>query len=405
MKRASFLAAAGAAALAPAVRAGTLPQASIKLGDDVLLRSAWHALRGRRVGIIANQASVTSRLVNIVDALHDHPGIHLTGIYAPEHGFRGGHTAGATFGSYRDPRTGLPVYSLYGADKEPSPAMLRDVDVMLFDIQDVGARAYTFVSTMAYAMRGVAGARKEFWVLDRPNPIGGELVEGPVLEPAYESFIGLYPIAMRHGMTIGELAQLFNDAFGIGARLHVVRMDGWKRSMLWPQTGLQWVQTSPNIPDWKTTVVYPCTGPISNAGINNGVGTTRPFRFAGAYELDPYPLARALQAYASPGVYFRPAYWSPLFGFWRGKTLAGVELDVYAPQRFLSIRSAVTILAAVRDVAPHFLRFDPHPFALDWGTDSLRVMLERGDSVDTIERAWQPRLEAFRRQRERSLLY
>jgi len=229
VKRASFLAAAGAAALAPAVRAGTLPQASIKLGDDVLLRSAWHALRGRRVGIIANQASVTSRLVNIVDALHDHPGIHLTGIYAPEHGFRGGHTAGATFGSYRDPRTGLPVYSLYGASKEPSPAMLRDIDVMLFDIQDVGARAYTFVSTMAYAMRGVAGARKEFWVLDRPNPIGGELVEGPVLDPAYESFIGLYPIAMRHGMTIGELAQLFNDAFGIGARLHFVRMDGWKR--------------------------------------------------------------------------------------------------------------------------------------------------------------------------------
>ncbi len=205
--------------------------------------------------MIANQSGVTSRLESIVDAIRRHGAIRIKAIYAPEHGFRGDRNAGASVASYVDSQTHLPVYSLYGASRHPSAAMLEGVDVLLFDIQDVGSRAYTYISTMAYAMQSARTYGKEFWVLDRPNPIGGAVVEGPVLEPAYESFIGLYPIPIRHGMTVGELATLFNERFGIGAKLRVVRMNGWRRSMIWPDTGLQWVQTSPNIPTWQTTVV------------------------------------------------------------------------------------------------------------------------------------------------------
>ncbi|MBV8531790.1 MAG: DUF1343 domain-containing protein, partial [Candidatus Eremiobacteraeota bacterium] len=192
-----------------------LPPARIELGDEVFLRHAWRDLGGRAVGVIANQSGVTSRLESIVDAIIRRGRIRITAIYAPEHGFRGDRGAGATVASYVDPATHLPVYSLYGGSRHPSAGMLEHVDVLLFDIQDVGSRAYTYISTMAYAMQSARSYGKEFWVLDRPNPIGGTSVEGPVLEPAYESFIGLYPIPMRHGMTVGELATLFNERFSI----------------------------------------------------------------------------------------------------------------------------------------------------------------------------------------------
>jgi uncharacterized protein YbbC (DUF1343 family) len=172
--------------------------------------------------------------------------------------------------------------------------MLAGVDVLLFDIQDVGSRTYTYVSTMAYAMEAAKQFNKEIWVLDRPNPIGGTMVEGPVLDPRFKSFIGLYPIAMRHGMTVGELAEMFNDRFGIGANLRVIRMEGWRRSMLWPDTGLQWVQTSPNVPEWSTAIVYPCSGLIDNVGLNGGIGTTKPFKYAGHRVLTAIGLRRCL---------------------------------------------------------------------------------------------------------------
>ena len=236
--------------------------------------------------------------------------------------------------------------------------MLAGIDVLVFDIQDVGSRAYTYISTMAYAMQSARQYGKEFWVLDRPNPIGGAIVEGPVLEPAYESFIGLYPIPMRHGMTVGELAALFNDHFGIGARLRVIRMNGWHRSTLWPDTGLQWVPTSPNIPTWQTTFVYPGTGLLDSMGINNGSGWTKPFFLAGALGIDATHLADVLNRRNLPGVWFRPIAWSPLAGFWKERELTGVELIVFDPRRFLAVRSAVEILVAVRDIAPHALTLD-----------------------------------------------
>ena len=390
--------------LVPA-RSGTLPAAKITLGDEIFLRSAWHDLHGRCVGVITNQSGVTSKLINIVDAIKENPHICIKAIYSPEHGLRGDRPAGSYVSSYTDSRTGLPVYSLYGKQKHPTAAMLRGVDVLLFDIQDVGARPYTFVSTMAYAMEAAKQYGKEIWILDRPNPVGGELVEGPVLEPAFSSFIGLYPIAMRHGMTIGELAELFNTDFHIGARLRVITMRGWRRNMLWPDTGLQWVQTSPNIPEWSTAIVYLCTGLIDNAGLNGGIGTTKPFKYAGAITVDAYRLADALNAKNIPGVHFRPAYWSPFFGGLKDRQIAGVELVVYDPRVFPAVRTAVELLATVRDISPRIIAIDKRALDIDWGTDSLGAGLASGKSTAQIERGWQARLEQFGRLRAKHLLY
>ena len=396
---------AAALCFAPPSWAGTLPPAKIVLGDEVFLQSAWHDLNGRCVGVITNQTGVTSRLVTIVDAIEENHDICIKAIYSPEHGLRGDRPAGAFVSSYVDSRTGLPVYSLYGPQRRPTAQMLRGVDVLLFDIQDVGARPYTFVSTMAYAMQAAKEFGKEIWVLDRPNPIGGELVEGPVLDPQFKSFIGLYPIPMRHGMTIGELAQLFNRHFGIGAKLRVIPMQGWKRSMLWPDTGLQWIQTSPNIPEWSTTVVYPCTGLIDNAGLNGGVGTTKPFKYAGAANLDPYRLAAALNERDIPGVYFRPAYWSPLFGTARGEQYSGVELDVFDPAVFPAVRTAVELLTAARDVSPASIAIQSAPLSKDWGTDAIVRALRGGMNADQIEERWEPGLARFMTVRAKYLLY
>ena len=399
----AFCVIAGAAVPAGA---GMLPRAHVVLGDEVFLQSAWHDLHGRCVGIITNQTGVTSRLVNIVDAVKANKHICLKAIYSPEHGLRGDRPAGQYVSSYVDARTGLPVYSLYGPQKHPTAQMLAGVDVLLFDIQDVGARPYTFVSTMAYAMQAARQYGKEIWVLDRPNPIGGKLVEGPVLDPRFKSFIGLYPIAMRHGMTVGELAKMFNSQFGIGAKLRVVKMKGCDRSMLWPDTGLQWVQTSPNIPEWSTTVVYPCTGLLDSFGLNGGVGTTKPFKYTGQIGLDAYRLANILNARNIPGVYFRPAYWSPFFGDLKDKQIAGVELDVFDPRTFPSVRTAVEVLTAVREIDPHVLQpLGTRAQDIDWGTDTLWKDLQAGMSSAAIEQQWQPALQRFKAIRAKYLLY
>jgi uncharacterized protein YbbC (DUF1343 family) len=408
LQRKHFLAgaaAAGAASTTVRLSAEPVPQARIELGNAVFLRETWRELYGKSLGIITNQSGVTSSLESIVDATQRHGSIRVKAIYAPEHGFRGDRNAGAGVASYVDPQTRLPVYSLYGASRHPSAAMLADIDVLAFDIQDVGSRAYTYISTMAYAMQGAKEFNKEFWVFDRPNPIGGT-VEGPVLEPQHASFIGLYPIAMRHGMTVGELAMLFNDHFGIGARLKVVRMRDWHHGMIWPDTGLQWVQTSPNIPDWQTTFVYPGTGLIDSMGVNNGSGWTKPFFLAGALGLDASRLADTLNRRNLPGVWFRPIYWSPLAGFWKDHELSGVELMVFDPRRFLAVRSAVEILVAVRELSTRTLSLD-HIAEIDrdWGTDSTRQALLEGKSAAEILDLWSAGVERFAALRQQYVLY
>jgi uncharacterized protein YbbC (DUF1343 family) len=392
--------------IARAALSAPLPPAHVVLGDEVFLNDAWHDLHGRCVGVVTNQTGVTSRLETIVDAMRRNPQICLKAIYAPEHGLRGDRPANAYVASYVDEHSGLPVYSLYGATRKPTAQMLDGVDVLLFDIQDVGDRAYTYISTMAYVMQAAKATNKEVWILDRPNPLGGDVVEGPVLDPRFESFVGLYPIAVRHGMTIGELAQMFNDKFGIGCNLRVIKMQGWKRSMLWSETGLFWVQSSPNIPEWETTLVYPATGLINSAGLNNGTSYTKPFWYAGALGVDGLKLAEYLNARNVPGVHFRAAAWSPLSGFWEGKTLTGVELVLTDPRAFRSVRTAVELLVAARKMAPSvFATENAKDVDRDWGTDTLRVGLHEGLSVEDILRQWDGATRNFTTARAPYLLY
>jgi len=411
MRRREFLRAAGATVIASGAAAkqsiaAPLPPANVTLGDDVFLGETWRELGTRPVGIVTNQTGVTSRLETIVDAIRHIPEISVRAIYSPEHGLRGDQAAGAYVKSYVDERSGLPVYSLYGTTRHPTGAMLADVDVLLYDIQDVGDRAYTYISTLAYVMQAAKTYGKTVWVLDRPNPIGGSVVEGPVLDERFASFIGLYPIPVRHGMTVGELARLFNEHFSIGASLRVIPMRGYTRAMFWPDTGLQWVQTSPNIPEWGTALVYPATGLIDGAGINNGTGYTKPFKYAGAYKLDGARLAAYLNDRPIPGVFFRAAAWTPIAGFWAGKTLTGVELIVTEPSAFRAVRTAVEILVAVRKIEPGAISI-PDPAALDkdWGTDTLRKGLEDGLDASTILANWLPGTRVFEAVRERFLLY
>ncbi len=408
--RRSFVAAAGALTLAGSGFAAAAapprvePTPRVELGDDVFVTDAWRSLAGRTIGIVTNRSGVLSDGRSLVDAVRLNPAITVKALFAPEHGLRGDRDAGTYVPSYTDERTGLPVYSLYGATRHPSAAMLDGIDVLVFDIQDVGARPYTFVSTMAYVMQSAKQFGKEIWVLDRPNPIGGIAVEGPVTEPAFESFIGLYPIPERHGMTIGELATLFNDRFGIGAHLTVVKMRGWSRTMYWADTGLRWIPTSPNIPYAFTPIVYLATGLIDNGSVNNGVGTDRPFEYAGGYGFDAAAFAATLNARAIPGVSFEPTQWVPERGFWAGKTLAGAYIHVTDPARFPSVRTAVEILAAAR-AQGKFRVASAAGFDRDWGTSSVRTALVDGVAPEAIVAAWEPGIAAFRTIRARALLY
>ncbi len=405
MDRRSFLAAAGALAASTGAHASaavTTPR--VQLGDDIFVNERWHALAGRTIGIVTNRSGILSDGRSLVDAVRLNPAITVKALFAPEHGLRGDRDAGSYVPSYTDERTGLPVYSLYGATRHPTAAMLDGIDVLVFDIQDVGARPYTFVSTMAYVMQSAERSGKEIWVLDRPNPIGGLAVEGPVAEPTFESFIGLYPIPERHGMTIGELATLFNDHFGIGANLTVVKMRGWSRAMFWADTGLRWIPTSPNIPYAFTPIVYLATGLIDNGGVNNGVGTDRPFEYAGGYGFDAVSLAGVLNAREIPGASFEPTQWVPERGFWAGKTLAGAYIHVPDPAAFPSVRTAVEILAAARAQGKFRIASAPG-FDRDWGTDRVRLALLAGASPDAIVASWEPGLTNFRPLRARALLY
>jgi uncharacterized protein YbbC (DUF1343 family) len=405
LTRSAFLAGAGAAvATLAGPSAGAARPARITLGDDVFVRDVATQLRGRALGIVTNPTGVLSNGTSLVDALAGTGGVTVKALFGPEHGIRGSAGAGEVVGASVDARTGLPVYSLYGKTRRPTAEMLAGIDVLVFDIQDVGARPYTYVSTMAYVMEAAAQNGKDVWILDRPNPTGGVLVDGPVLEPKFRSFVGLYPIPERHGMTVGELARLINDHFGVGCRLHVAPMQGWTRDMLWADTGLVWIPTSPNMPFARTTLVYLATGLVDEGGVNNGVGTDRPFEYAGGYGFDAAAFRATLAARAIPGVEFEPADWVPVRGFWKDKTLSGVTINLTDPHRFPSVRTAVELLAAARAQGKFHVAHEAI-MDRDWGTDAVRTALEAGASPEAITAAWRPGLAAFASLRGRYLLY
>ncbi|MDM5212753.1 DUF1343 domain-containing protein [Peribacillus sp. NJ4] len=375
-------------------------------GIEVLLKEEKDVLSRKKVGLITNPTGIDSKLTSIVDLLHDDPDINLTALFGPEHGVRGDAQAGASVEYYIDEKTGLPVYSLYGKTKKPTPEMLKDVEVLVFDIQDVGTRYYTYIYTMAYAMEAAKENDIPFIVLDRPNPQGGESVDGPVLEPEFSSFVGLYPIPLKHGMTVGELATLFNKEFKIGADLKVIKMKGWKRDMDYDDTGLPFVLPSPNMPTVSTTFVYPATGLIEGTNVSEGRGTTKPFELIGAPYINGDELAGKLNALRLPGVKFRAASFTPMFSKHAGKLSHGVEIYITDREEFKAVPTGLHIIKTIQDLYPGDFEFlAANNFNLLIGNGWVRSRIEEGSSVNEIMKEYQEKQDAFKKVRKNYLLY
>lgn len=375
-------------------------------GIEVLLKEEKNVLSGKKVGLITNPTGIDSKLTSIVDLLHDDPDIHLTALFGPEHGVRGDAQAGASVEYYIDEKTGLSVYSLYGKTKKPTPEMLKDVEVLVFDIQDVGTRYYTYIYTMAYAMDAAKENDIPFIVLDRPNPQGGESVDGPVLEPEFSSFVGLYPIPLKHGMTVGELATLFNKEFKIGADLKVIKMKGWKRDMDYDDTGLPFVLPSPNMPTVSTTFVYPATGLIEGTNVSEGRGTTKPFELIGAPYINSDELAGKLNALRLPGVKFRAASFTPTFSKHAGKLSHGVEVYITDREEFKAVPTGLHIIKTIQDLYPGDFEFlAANNFNLLIGNGWIMSRIKEGSTVNEILKEYQVKQDAFKKVRKNYLLY
>ena len=388
---------------------------AVLTGLERLLSQRLDLLREHRVGVIVNPTSVDAELTHLVDLFWEHPEIDLRCLMGPQHGARGETQDNMIeWHDYRDPATKLPVYSLYARTRKPTPAMLQDVDVLVFDIQDVGARYYTFIHTMVLAMEACAQYDKRLIVLDRPNPLNGLDLEGPVLQPAFRSFVGIYPLAIRHGMTVAELARYFNSEFKLGCRLEVVPMKGWKREMFYNDTGLPWIMPSPNIPTLDTALVYAGMCLLEGTNVSEGRGTTRPFELSGAPWVDARGLMEKLKSVQLPGVVFRTAFFVPTFHKWSGELVTGVQIHVSDRCSYRPFKTALALLRAYRQLGngdfcwkepPYEYEYQKLPIDILAGTDRVRLGLEQGATPGELNAHWQPELEAFEEQRRPYLLY
>ncbi|WP_424214543.1 exo-beta-N-acetylmuramidase NamZ family protein [Streptomyces sp. BI20] len=419
MSRRGFLGAAGAvggsavagvAAAGPAAGAAAGGPVRVVTGTDRLVEEDFARLRGRRVGVVTNATGITSDARHLVDVLHAAQGVDLVAVFGPEHGFRGTAQAGGSEGTARDPATGLPVYDTHGVS---GPALARlltsaGIELLVVDVQDVGARFYTYVWTLYDCLRAAASAGVAVLVPDRPNPIGGLRVSGPVLDPAYASFVGRVPIALCHGLTIGELALWFRDrwlaAEGVRVSLEVVRMRGWRRGTRFEGTGLPWVPPSPNVPTPRTALVYPGTCLFEGTTVSEGRGTTTPFEVVGAVGIDRR-WAEAAQGLGLPGVWFREAWFTPTFSKFQGKVCGGVRVLVHDPERFDPVLAGVGLLVTARRVWSGFA-WTPDRFVDRLaGTDALRSLVDRGADPEEITGSWRAGLERFAAERAGRLLY
>ena len=388
----------------------------VRVGSDRLLSEYRHLVEGKSVGLITNQTGVDSRGRHLADLLAEDPQVRLGALFGPEHGIRGQAEAGASVENGKDVKTGVPIFSLYGKTKKPTPEMLKGLDVLIFDIQDVGARFYTFISTMSLAMEAAAENGIPFVVLDRPNPIGGTIVEGPMLDPRFRSFVGIHPIPLRHGMTVGELARLFNDQGwlknGVHATLHVVPLKGWKRSMLYEETGLAWIPPSPNMPSPETALLYPGMGLLEPTNVSEGRGTRHPFENVGAPWIDPDSLIQQLGPEPLPGLGIRPATFTPvdLPGMamnpkYEGRLCKGLWLDVTDGHVFRSAEFGLRLIAALRQLYPDSLRIRERGMNLMAGRAEITQALQRGAPLDTLLHLQRQGLAEFLKLREKALLY
>jgi uncharacterized protein YbbC (DUF1343 family) len=386
---------------------------SMILGSERLLTS--NALDGRRVGVVCNPASVDRELRHIADRLAEHPKARLAALFGPQHGFRSDVQDNMIeTGHGHDETRRVPVYSLYSEVREPTPDMLRDIDVLVVDLQDVGVRIYTYIYTLANCLKAAKRDGVKVIVCDRPNPIGGVQVEGMVLVPGFESFVGMYPIPMRHGMTIGEIARLFNEHFGIGADLDVVAMHGWTRDMYWDRTGLTWIISSPNIPTFDTTTVYPGGVLFEGTNLSEGRGTTRPFELLGAPWVVAERFAGAMNRRGLPGVFFRPALFEPTFHKHAKQGCAGCQVHVRDRWTFRAVETGVALIEAFRATSPEQFAWKPPPYEYEFekmpidclaGSSVLREQIDGGVSAPEIARSWTSDVDAFFQTRQKFLLY
>ena len=330
------------------------PPDRVRLGIEELLDNYIELIEGRRVALVTNPSGVDGNLVPTVDRLAADGRFQLVRLFGPEHGIRGSVPAGDEVNDSVDPRTGIEVVSLYGASRRPTPEMLADVDVILFDIQDVGARFYTYISTLGEVMRAAAETHTRLVVLDRPNPLGGRMFDGPVMQERWNSFIGWGPLPITHGLTVGEVALLYDEQMNLGCSVTVVPMRGWERWMTWADTGLDWTPTSPHIPRELAAHVYVSTALASSVttNVSDGVGTPMPFELIGAEWVDPRQFARDLSARQLPGVRFQEATFRPFYGDFAGQTLHGVRLVIDDPASFEPVRTALAFLVSLRNLYP-----------------------------------------------------
>ncbi|MBN1355964.1 DUF1343 domain-containing protein [bacterium] len=388
---------------------------SVKSGLQRLLETEISRYRGSSLGLVCNATSVNESLQHSVKLLHEHPDAQLGAIFGPQHGIFGETQDNMVeWESYRDTQTGLPVYSLYSQTRIPSPDMMEELDVMIFDMQDVGARYYTFIYTMAHVMTACKRDGKKAVVLDRPNPLGGEQLEGNLLKNRYASFVGMYPILIRHGMTVGELALMFNREFGIECDLDVIPMDGWERRMWFDETGLPWVIPSPNMPTLDTAIVYPGMCLLEGTNLSEGRGTTRPFELFGAPFIDPNHLAAALNNLELPGAVFRAVRFRPTFQKWKGIVCGGNQLHVVDRNRFRPALTAISIIRKIRHMYPEHFRwrlppyeyeYEKLPFDILSGSSKLRRMIDSDAEIGEITETWAGDEATFRNLRAKYILY
>jgi uncharacterized protein YbbC (DUF1343 family) len=384
-------------------------------GIEALLRNRKELIRGERLGAVVHPASVLSNLQHTADALYRSKDLRLVALLGPQHGARGEKQDNMVESEfYRDPDTGLPVHSLYGETRRPTEEMLAGIDILIVDLQDVGARIYTFIHTMAYCMEACARYGKRLVVLDRPNPINGRQVEGNLLIPEYRSFVGLYPIPMRHGMTIGELALFLNAEFQIHCDLTVIEMEGWKRAYWFDQTGLPWVQPSPNLPALDSAIVYPGSVLLEGTLMSEGRGTTRPFELIGAPYIQSGQYAERLNASGLPGVWFRPVYFQPTFQKWTGQVCGGIQIHVKDRNAFEPFLTGIATISIARSLYPESFEWRRPPYEYEYekmpiqilcGGKGIPDMIESGSTLDQIRSSWQDDVDDFERRRRRYLLY
>ncbi len=383
-------------------------------GLDVLLGRLRTLLGGQSVGLLCHPASVTADLTPAAEALMRVKSMKLRRLFAPEHGITGAAQDLVLVGHEKDSLTGLPVMSLYGRRLDPDPRALHGLDALIVDLQDVGARYYTYNWTMALAMKAAARVHLPVIVLDRPNPLGGERLEGNWPEAGWSSFVGLYPLPIRHGMTMGELAGYLNNKHELGCDLTVVPMLGWRRGMAWEDTGLPWVAPSPNMPTPDTARVYPGGCLVEGTNLSEGRGTTRPFEWIGAPYLDGPRLARALERRGLPGVRFRPVEFEPAFHKWKSQRCGGVQVHVTDAARFKPFATYLALIAEARRQAPRNFRWRRPPYEFErvrlpmdllCGGPAIRRALERGVPLARLETSWRPDLVRFARERRPYLLY